>query len=157
MANPRERSYVFTLRDLHRQIKVPEGPPTLTFCLERFTLFSPQSSRLRPCYRGAVSLPEEKESMSDSLRKYRYSLISSLVAFLLLFEFSNPNLLAQARPNAKDLLRQMTVEEKVAQLSQLPGFPIPEFLKQVGPPEDVIRKYGAGSVLWVSDPKQINR
>ena len=95
--------------------------------------------------------------MSDSSRKYRLSLLSSLIAFLLLFQFSNPKLLAQTRPNPKDLLRQMTVEEKVAQLSQLPGFPIPEFIQQVGNPEDVIRKYGAGSVLWVSDPKQINR
>ena len=95
--------------------------------------------------------------MSDSLRKYRFSLISSLVAFLLFLEFSNPKLLAQTHPNSKDLLRQMTIEEKVAQLSQLPGFPIPEFIQQVGNPEDVIRKYGAGSVLWVSDPKQINR
>ncbi len=95
--------------------------------------------------------------MSDSSRKYRLSLLSSLIAFLLLFQFSNPKLLAQTRPNPKDLLRQMTVEEKVAQLSQLPGFPIPEFIQQVGNPEDVIGKYGAGSVLWVSDPKQINR
>ena len=98
----------------------------------------------------------EKDPMSDSLRKYRFSHISSLIA-LLLFQFSSPNLVAQARPVAKDLLKQMTVEEKVAQLSQLPGFPIPEFIQQVGNPEDVIRKYGAGSVLWVSDPKQINR
>jgi beta-glucosidase len=94
--------------------------------------------------------------MSDALRKYRLSVISSLIAFLL-FQFSSPNLVAQSRPNAKDLLKQMTVEEKVAQLSQLPGFPIPEFIQQVGNPEGVIRKYGAGSVLWVSDPKQINR
>jgi beta-glucosidase len=63
----------------------------------------------------------------------------------------------QSHPNAQDLLRQMTLEEKIAQLSQLPGFPIPEFKDQVGNPEDVIRKYGAGSVLWVSDPKEINR
>ena len=35
--------------------------------------------------------------------------------------------------------------------------PIPEFKEQVGSMEDVIRKYGAGSVLWVSDPKEINR
>jgi len=51
----------------------------------------------------------------------------------------------------------MTLEEKVAQLSQLPGFPIPEFKEQVGAPEEIARKYGAGSVLWVSDPKEINR
>ena len=34
---------------------------------------------------------------------------------------------AQVRQKADDLLRQMTLEEKVAQLSQLPGFPIAEF------------------------------
>jgi beta-glucosidase len=95
--------------------------------------------------------------MSDSQRKCRYSVISCLFSFLLLFQFSNPRLLAQTHPNAKDLLGQMSVEEKVAQLSQLPGFPIPEFVQQVGNPEDVIRKYGAGSVLWLSDPKQTNR
>ena len=95
--------------------------------------------------------------MSDSQRKYRHSVVSSLFVLLLLFQFSNSKLLAQTHPNAKDLLRQMTIEEKVAQLSQLPGFPIPQFVQQVGNPEDVIRKYGAGSVLWVSDPKQINR
>jgi beta-glucosidase len=68
-----------------------------------------------------------------------------------------PSLWAQARPNSQDLLRRMTLEEKIAQLSQLPGMPIPEFKEQVGSMEDVIRKYGAGSVLWVSDPKEINR
>jgi beta-glucosidase len=111
---------------------------------------------LRRCSE-ALSLPEEKESMSGSSRKRWFSPVSSFIAFLLLFQFSNSNLVAQTHPNAKDLLRQMTIEEKVAQLSQLPGFPIPEFVQQVGNPEDVIRKYGAGSVLWVSDPKQINR
>lgn len=95
--------------------------------------------------------------MVDSLRKRRFSLISFVITFLLVFHSLNANLAAQSRPDAKALLRQMTVEEKVAQLSQLPGFPIPEFAQQVGNPEDVIRKYGAGSVLWVSDPKQINR
>ena len=51
----------------------------------------------------------------------------------------------------------MTLEEKIAQLAQLPGIPIPEFNEQVGEPEEIARKYGAGSVLWVSDPKEINR
>ncbi|HVI80785.1 MAG TPA: glycoside hydrolase family 3 N-terminal domain-containing protein, partial [Candidatus Acidoferrum sp.] len=78
----------------------------------------------------------------------------SYVAVLALFlQFA----VAQSHPNAKELLRQMTLEEKVAQLSQLPGFPIPEFVQQVGKPEDVIAKYGAGSVLWVSEPKEMNR
>ncbi|HUD67833.1 MAG TPA: beta-glucosidase BglX [Candidatus Sulfotelmatobacter sp.] len=64
---------------------------------------------------------------------------------------------AQTHPKADDLLRQMTLEEKIAQLAQLPGIPIPEFNEQVGEPEEVARKYGAGSVLWVADPKEINR
>src|SRR5215469_5000437 len=98
-----------------------------------------------------------KESMFDSRLKRCSQLFPSLIVLLVFFLFSNVSVLAQAHPNARDLLRQMTVEEKVAQLSQLPGFPIPEFVQQVGNLEDVIRKYGAGSVLWVSDPKQINR
>ncbi len=53
----------------------------------------------------------------------------------------------------------MTLEEKVAQLSQLPGsLNPPEFKDQVGvPAEEILRKYGAGSVLWISDPSEINR
>lgn len=80
-----------------------------------------------------------------------------LVLLGLLAQFTLPSS-AQVQPKAGDLLRQMTLEEKVAQLSQLPGFPIPEFMQQVGmQPEEVVRKFGAGSVLWVSDPKEINR
>jgi len=52
----------------------------------------------------------------------------------------------------------MTLEEKIAQLTQLPGFPIPEFKEQVNTdPQEILAKYGAGSVLWVSEPKEINR
>jgi beta-glucosidase len=80
-----------------------------------------------------------------------------LAVLIGVFLFAVPFSSAQTHPSAKDLLKQMTLEEKVAQLSQLPGFPIPEFAQQVGKPEDVIRKYGAGSVLWVSEPKEINR
>jgi len=64
---------------------------------------------------------------------------------------------AQKAPNAQDLLKQMTLEEKVAQLSQLPGFPLPDFESSLGMPQDVVRKYGAGSVLWLPDAKEINR
>lgn len=83
------------------------------------------------------------------------SQIAVVVAVTLL---QIPSLWAQSRPNAQDLLRQMTLEEKVGQLSQLPGFPVREFKEQVGSRiDEVIRKYGAGSVLWVHDPKEINR
>ena len=33
----------------------------------------------------------------------------------------------RVRDKANSLLRQMTLDEKIAQLSQLPGFPAPEF------------------------------
>ena len=65
---------------------------------------------------------------------------------------------AQVRARANDLLKQMTLEEKVAQLSQLPGFSVPEFRKNTEETiEQIIARVGAGSVLWVSDPKEINR
>ena len=95
--------------------------------------------------------------MSHPFSNSASTLSSRFIAILLLICLGIPISFAQSRPDAKDLLRQMTLEEKIAQLSQLPGFPRPEFVRQVGKPEDVIRKYGAGSVLWVSDPKNINR
>ena len=81
-----------------------------------------------------------------------------ILIFLLLALFALGQASAQGHSNAQDLLRQMTLEEKVAQLSQLPGFPAPEFREELNTTVDeVIRKYGAGSVLWVSDSKEINR
>ena len=71
---------------------------------------------------------------------------------------ANPLTDQQIRDKARSLLRQMTLDEKVAQLSQLPGFPAPEFRENVSQTmEEVLRSVGAGSVLWVSDPKEINR
>jgi beta-glucosidase len=65
---------------------------------------------------------------------------------------------AQIRSQANDLLKQMTLEEKVAQLSQLPGFKIPEFGENVSETiEQIIVRVGAGSVLWVKEPEEINR
>src|SRR5215475_6702471 len=95
--------------------------------------------------------------MFDAFRTRLFWRLSRVTMFLAIFQVTVPFLSAETHPSAKDLLKQMTLEEKVAQLSQLPGFPIPEFAQQVGKPEDVIRRYGAGSMLWVSDPKQINR
>jgi beta-glucosidase len=64
----------------------------------------------------------------------------------------------QVREKVEGLLRQMTLEEKVAQLSQLPGMDVPEFKENVNKSaEDVLKHLGAGSMLWVSDPKEINR
>lgn len=64
----------------------------------------------------------------------------------------------QVRDKVNGLLQQMTLEEKVAQLSQLPGSPIAEYRENVSQkPEEIIKQFGAGSVLWVSEPKEINR
>jgi beta-glucosidase len=64
----------------------------------------------------------------------------------------------QTQPTAQGLLSQMTLAEKIAQLSQLPGSQESVFREQIDiPAEEVLRKYGAGSVLWISDPKEINR
>jgi beta-glucosidase len=84
--------------------------------------------------------------------------VSRFLVVLILAQFCLPYIYAQNHPKAADLLRRMTLEEKIAQLSQMPGFPIAEFKEQIAStPEDMVRKYGAGSVLWVSDPKEINR
>lgn len=51
------------------------------------------------------------------------------------------------------LLKKMSLEEKIAQLNQVSGatfFPGPKG-------EDIIRKSGAGSVLWLNDSKEFNR
>ncbi|MFZ1010352.1 MAG: beta-glucosidase BglX [Candidatus Sulfotelmatobacter sp.] len=64
----------------------------------------------------------------------------------------------QIHNRAANLLQQMTVQEKVAQLSQLPGTPGDEFKENIQQPmEAVLKQFGAGSILWVSDPKEINR
>ena len=65
---------------------------------------------------------------------------------------------AQIQDRVRSLLEQMTLEEKVAQLSQLPNTPQPEFDEVIAKsPEEVIKEVGAGSVLWASEPKEINR
>lgn len=51
------------------------------------------------------------------------------------------------------LLAQMTLEEKIGQLAQLPGSFVPDRVK----PEERLRKGEGGSVLWLSDPAAINR
>jgi len=59
------------------------------------------------------------------------------------------------RQRADDLLVKMTVEEKVGQLNQASGIVMP--LLSPEPPDETIRKGLVGSVLWLTDPKEINR
>ena len=65
------------------------------------------------------------------------SLTFRLALLVLLTLIVVPALSAQTHPQASEMLRQMTLEEKIAQLSQLPGFPIPEFKEQAGEPQDI--------------------
>ena len=61
---------------------------------------------------------------------------------------------AQPAKRADELLKRMTLEEKIGQLTQLGGLPfIPDTVKL----EDRIRKGHAGSILWLTDPAAINR
>jgi beta-glucosidase len=88
---------------------------------------------------------------------------------LVVFSFHAENAVAQANSSgaltdsqvhdkAAGLLGQMTMAEKAAQLSQLPGFPAPEFKENSSRTmEQILETVGAGSVLWVSEPKEINR
>ena len=98
--------------------------------------------------------------------------VSSFSRFILLIPFVTLSLIlpqcraqqpstaipeTQVTARANGLLQQMTLDEKIAQLSQLPGFPDPQFTRNAANPEDVIKKLGAGSVLWVPEPKEIDR
>jgi beta-glucosidase len=59
---------------------------------------------------------------------------------------------AEVTARVEALLGKLSLEEKIGQLAQIGGLP---FLP--GPkPEEIIRKGGAGSVLWVNDTKQFN-
>lgn len=59
---------------------------------------------------------------------------------------------AEIAARVEALLGRMSLEEKIGQLTQIGGA---AFIQ--GPkPEDVIRRGGAGSVLWLNDTKQFN-
>lgn len=57
-------------------------------------------------------------------------------------------------PRVEPLLRRMTLDEKVGQLSQIGGV---AFIPNAPKPEEAIRKGQAGSILWLSKPADINR
>ena len=67
---------------------------------------------------------------------------------------------SKVKSRANDLLKQMTLDEKIAQLAQLPGFPVPQF----EPNSDGLKPSSESSssaapvrCSWVSDPKDIDR
>jgi beta-glucosidase len=60
---------------------------------------------------------------------------------------------AAVRARVDALLGRMTLEEKVGQLTQISGA---AFFPGAQKPEDVLRKGGAGSVLWLNDTRRFN-
>jgi beta-glucosidase len=61
----------------------------------------------------------------------------------------------EAHRRAEALLKQMTVEEKVGQMNQAAGVQMPGL--GTDKPEDAIAKGQVGSVLWLTDVKELNR
>jgi beta-glucosidase len=60
--------------------------------------------------------------------------------------------IAQVNDHVNDLVRQMTLEEKIGQLTQ-----IGQYVPDTVPIDDRIRQGQVGSILWLSDPAEINR
>ncbi|HXY41181.1 MAG TPA: glycoside hydrolase family 3 N-terminal domain-containing protein, partial [Vicinamibacteria bacterium] len=60
---------------------------------------------------------------------------------------------AQVQSRVDALLAQMTLEEKVGQLTQISGA---AFMPGAAKPEEVLARGGAGSVLWLNDTRRFN-
>lgn len=61
---------------------------------------------------------------------------------------------ADSLKRAQELLKQMTIDEKVGQMNESSGREMPGMAEK---PEALIEKGGVGSVLWIIDAKDINR
>src|ERR1700739_497859 len=61
----------------------------------------------------------------------------------------------QAHRRAEELLRQMTIEEKVGQMNQSSGVVMPLLADEK--PDNLIVQGKVGSILWLIDVKEINR
>ena len=74
-------------------------------------------------------------------------------ASVLQGQSAKPAAALTAEQRADALLKQMTLEEKIGQLNQAGG----TYQKDAPSDEELVRKGSAGSVLWVSEPAEINR
>lgn len=80
--------------------------------------------------------------------------IASLQTAFLLGPLQAQPSSAKPDPRVEALLRRMTLEEKVGQLSQIGGV---AFIPNAPKPEVAIRQGQAGSILWVTKATDINR
>jgi beta-glucosidase len=87
-------------------------------------------------------------------RKSLSLLVLSALAFVSVAATAQPSR-QDAERKARELLKQMTVEEKVGQLNQSSGIEMPGFVS--GKPDDLIAQGKVGSILWLIDVKEINR
>ncbi len=88
---------------------------------------------------------------------FAYTILLFVIALVIPFLGSAQNSPAPddekaVRQRVDALLKKMTLEEKIGQLSQL--FDFPESKAMI---DDAVVKYGIGSVLFVTDPTEINR
>ena len=79
---------------------------------------------------------------------------ANLLAVSLVFLWAPAVPAQDSSQRAADLLRKMTLDEKIGQLTQIGGLAlVPDSLK----PEERVQKAQCGSILWLSDPVSINR
>jgi len=77
-----------------------------------------------------------------------------LLAFSAVFAQTSP-FSPESEQRARALLKQMTVEEKVGQMTQSAGIEMEGLVS--GKPDDAIAQGKVGSILWLIDVKEINR
>ncbi len=80
-------------------------------------------------------------------------LVTSLPA--ILHAQAPPITAAEAHSRAEELLKQMTIEEKVGQMNQSSGVVMPLLADEK--PDNLIIQGKVGSILWLIDVKEINR
>jgi beta-glucosidase len=79
------------------------------------------------------------------------ALLISLAACVIMS--ATPMTDSQINAKVESLLGKMTLEEKIGQLTQVGGIAI---FPNAPKPEDMVRKFAPGSVLWLTNPKAIN-
>ena len=89
--------------------------------------------------------------------------LKAIVSFTFLVVTLPANLIGQAAPmtqaeahrRAEELLKQMTIDEKVGQMNQSSGVVMPLLASEK--PDNLIVQGKVGSILWLIDVKEINR
>ncbi len=95
------------------------------------------------------------------MRIKRY--VTAIVSFTFLVVTLPANLVGQTAPmtqaeahrRAEELLKQMTIDEKVGQMNQSSGVVMPLLASEK--PDNLIVQGKVGSILWLIDVKEINR